>query len=363
MNARTALLAAAGVAAVGALLGRRRMKLRDRVVVITGGSRGLGFILAREFARHGARLALCARTADDLGRAEKALGGADVWVQRCDVADAQQVKAFVAGVMDRYGRIDVLVNNAGIIEVGPLDAMSEDNFRRALDVMFWGMLRTTLAVLPHMRARRAGSIVDVTSIGGKVSIPHLLPYCCAKFAAPALSEGLRTELRRNGIDVVTIVPGLMRTGSHLNARFVGRQQAEFRWFALGASKPLVSMDAERAARQILGAVRRGQAADPVPAGAARRPGARARARPDDRASGAGGPPPTGRRRNLHACARDDDSGALELARAACAHRPRPGGGAALSTLARGSRSSPSIRYKRGVVSLQIARRVNSTVNP
>jgi NAD(P)-dependent dehydrogenase (short-subunit alcohol dehydrogenase family) len=258
------IVVAAGVAAVGALLRRRRRELRGRVVVITGGSRGLGVILAREFlarefARHGARLALCARTAADLARAAEALAPAEVLTRPCDVGDPQQVRDFLADVLEHYGQIDVLVNNAGIIEVGPLEAMSAESFRRAHDVMFWGMLHATLAVLPHMRARRQGSIVNVTSIGGKVSIPHLLPYCTAKFAAVGLSEGLRPELARDGVDVVTVVPGLMRTGSHLNAEFVGRQKAEFRWFALGASAPLVSMDAERAARQIVAAVRRGEA--------------------------------------------------------------------------------------------------------
>ena len=253
------IVVAAGVAAVGALVRRRRRELRGRVVVITGGSRGLGFILAREFARHGARLALCARTAPDLARAAEALAPAEVLTRPCDVGDPQQVRDFLADVLEHYGQIDVLVNNAGVIEVGPLEAMSADSFRRAHDVMFWGMLHATLAVLPHMRARRQGSIVNVTSIGGKVSIPHLLPYCTAKFAAVGLSEGLRTELARDGVDVLTVVPGLMRTGLHLNAEFVGRQKAEFRLFALGASAPLVSMDAERAARQIVAAVGRGEA--------------------------------------------------------------------------------------------------------
>lgn len=100
-----------------------------------------------------------------------------------------------------------------------------------------------------MRARRRGRIVNITSIGGKVGMPHLLPYTCAKFATVGLSEGLRAELGREGIRVTTIVPGLMRTGSHLKAMFRGQHEQEFTWFSLGASLPLVSMGAERAARQ------------------------------------------------------------------------------------------------------------------
>jgi hypothetical protein len=110
-----------------------------------------------------------------------------------------------------------------------------------------------------MRARRSGHIVNVTSIGGKVSFPHLLPYNSAKFAAVGFSEGLRAEVAGDGISVTTVVPGLMRTGSHLNASYKGEQRSrEFTWFGLGASLPLVSMDARRAARRIVAAARRGQ---------------------------------------------------------------------------------------------------------
>jgi short-subunit dehydrogenase len=103
-----------------------------------------------------------------------------------------------------------------------------------------------------------GNIVNITSIGGKVTVPHLLPYCCAKFAAVALSEGLSIELAPSGIRVTTIVPGLMRTGSHLNAQFKGRQSAEYGWFAAGAATPAISISAERSARSIVSATARGQ---------------------------------------------------------------------------------------------------------
>src|SRR5450759_4776995 len=114
-------------------------------------------------------------------------------------------------------------------------------FELAMDVMYWGVLYPTLAVLPQMREHKRGRIVNITSIGGKVSIPHLLPYNSAKFAAVGLSEGLRAELAMDGVTVTTIVPGLMRTGSHINAYFKGKQEREYTWFALGASLPVISM--------------------------------------------------------------------------------------------------------------------------
>ena len=123
----------------------------------------------------------------------------------------------IDAVSRHYGHIDILVNNAGEIMVSPFENLTTADFERAMAVMFWGTLYTTLAVLPSMKARGQGRIVNVTSIGGKVSVPHLLSYSCAKAAAVAFSNGLRNEVRQFGIDVTTIIPGLMRTGSHVNA--------------------------------------------------------------------------------------------------------------------------------------------------
>jgi NAD(P)-dependent dehydrogenase (short-subunit alcohol dehydrogenase family) len=260
---RPALLAAVGLGLVGykALQWWRQADLHGQVVLITGSSRGLGLALARAFAREGCRLVLCARDAQELeqARADLAGRGAAVLAVPCDVAQREQVQHLVDQAMRHFGRVDILVNNAGIIQVGPLQTVTIEDFETALGVMFWGVLYPTLAVLPQMRQRRSGRIVNITSIGGMVSVPHLLPYNCAKFAAVGLSEGLRAELHQEGIRVTTIVPGLMRTGSHLRANFRGQQEREFSWFAISASLPLVSIQAERAARQIVQATKRGEA--------------------------------------------------------------------------------------------------------
>jgi NAD(P)-dependent dehydrogenase (short-subunit alcohol dehydrogenase family) len=240
---------------------QRLADLNGQVVLITGGSRGLGLALARAFAQEGCQLVLCARDAQELDRAREDIAqqGAAVLPLVCDVADRAQVNHAVEEATRHFGRVDILVNNAGQIQVGPMPTNTVEDFEDALGVMFWGTLYPTLAVLPQMRARRSGRIVNITSIGGKVGIPHLLPYTCAKFATVGLSEGLRAELGREGIYVTTIVPGLMRTGSHLNAEFRGQQEREYTWFSLGASLPLISMDADRAARQIVQATKRGEA--------------------------------------------------------------------------------------------------------
>ena len=237
------------------------MKLRGRVVLITGGSRGLGLALARKFGEEGAHLVLCARSEEELQRARQDLvsTGTQVLTIPCDVSDPGQVEAAIQTALQCHGRIDVLVNNAGVIHVGPIDTMTLDDFEEAMETMFWGPVYTTLAVLPHMRRQGEGRIVNITSVGAKVSVPHLVPYSCAKFAAAAFSEGMRAELQGTGIKVVTIAPGLMRTGSYLNALFKGDEQKEAAWFSLGASLPGISMSANRAAGQIVAATRQGRA--------------------------------------------------------------------------------------------------------
>lgn len=239
----------------------READLAGQVVLITGGSRGLGLALARAFAHHGSRIVLCARDPAELKRAAESLQrhGADVLTIPCDLRDRVEVSRMISQVTERFGQIDILVNNAGIIQVGPLANMGVEDFEEALQSDFWGTLYPTLAVLPQMRARRAGRIVNITSIGGKVSVPHLLPYSAAKFAAVGLSEGLRAELARDGITVTTIAPGLMRTGSFGQAQFKGHHNKEYAWFSVGDNLPSLSVSAERAARQIVRATRRGEA--------------------------------------------------------------------------------------------------------
>src|SRR5579883_1649936 len=251
-----------GTAAAG-LLGWKLLRAASRpedwsgkVVVITGASRGLGFALAKEAARHGARVAICARDQRELEAARRQIGmDAEVGTYVCDVTNNDEVVSWINTVLRDFGRIDVLINNAGVISVGPFEAQTLSDFQEAMDVMYWGMVYATLAVLPHMKARQQGSIANITSIGGKVSVPHLLPYSSAKFAAVGFSEGLHAELAKSGIHVTTVAPGLMRTGSHLNAYFKGDHHGEFTWFSLGATLPFTSISAEAAARKIIRAIR------------------------------------------------------------------------------------------------------------
>jgi short-subunit dehydrogenase len=264
-NGRNSLIGAAAIGlALTAVKFMRQSKaptMHGQVVLITGGSRGLGILLAHEFARQGARLVICARNQQELSQAEQQLEqhGAEVLSVVCDISDRVQVENLVQQATAKFGRIDILVNNAGIITVGPLMAQTLQDFKESMDIMFWGTFYSTMAVLPQMLERKSGRIVNITSIGGKVSVPHLLPYDSAKFATVGFSEGLRAEIAKDGIKVVTIVPGLMRTGSQVNAYFKGKNQQEYTWFTVLGSLPLMSMSAEKAAKKIVQATQKGSA--------------------------------------------------------------------------------------------------------
>jgi short-subunit dehydrogenase len=240
---------------------RRRYVLTGKNVVITGGSRGLGLVLARECLSRGASVAVLARDKFELSRAHDDLSRRNrrVLAISCDVTDRAAVSRAMSDVEDRLGPIHVLINNAGVIQVGPMDAMNLDDFRESLDVHFWGPLYTSLAVLPGMRNRREGRIVNISSIGGKISVPHLLPYSAGKFALAGLSQGLRAELLRDRVYVTSVFPGLMRTGSPRNADFKGKHRAEHTWFSVSGSLPGLTVSAEQAAREILDACERGRA--------------------------------------------------------------------------------------------------------
>lgn len=239
---------------------RPRYEFRGKTVLITGGSRGLGLVMARQFAKEKAKIAICARKPEELERAREELKnrGAEIFSKVCDVRDENQVKEMFEAVRNRFGQIDVLVNNAGVIQVGPLEVQTEQDFEDAMRVHFWGPFYTMRAVIPEMRERGEGKIVNIASIGGKIAVPHLAPYCASKFALVGLSNAMNAELAKDGISVTTVCPGLMRTGSHVNAVFKGKNEHEYAWFSISDSLPVASISAESAAKEIVEACRAGK---------------------------------------------------------------------------------------------------------
>jgi NAD(P)-dependent dehydrogenase (short-subunit alcohol dehydrogenase family) len=243
------------------------------VVVITGGSRGLGFAIASSFARRPVRLVLAARNRAELEEAQASLlarhpnlAPGDFYLVAADLSEPSECRRLVAEAIAYFGRIDILVNNAGIIEVGPIEAQTTEAFERALRINFLAALYTTWAALPHMRTQaplagwsRRAAIVNIASMGGKLAVPHMLPYSTSKFAMVGFSEGLHAELRHKGIRVTTVCPGLMRTGGEDHAQFVGNVEAEKKWFNFAAKTPGIATSARHAANRICSAVAAGRA--------------------------------------------------------------------------------------------------------
>lgn len=251
----TALGSALYAAAAAYLRAGQKFDLRGKVVLITGGSRGLGLVLAREFASRGAVVAVCARNREALANVESDFRrqGNKLLAVECDLTDRRQVQQMISTVERDLGPIDVLVNNAGTILVGPLENHQIEDFERAMRTNFWAAVYTTFAVLPAMRVRQSGRIVNVGSIGSKIAVPHLLAYSASKFALYGFSQGLRAEVAKDGICVTTAVPGLMRTGSPRHAETKGNHEKEYTWFMLSDSMPGLSMSAVRAAKRIVNA--------------------------------------------------------------------------------------------------------------
>ena len=243
-----------------ALRSWRALNFAGRVVVITGGSRGLGLILARLFSDEGAKLSLLARDGEELARAKAELeqSGAQVLTIVCDITDADALRAAIEKTAAHYGALDVLINNAGAIAVGPMEHMTEREFRDMMDLHCWATLDATRAALPHLK-KSGGRIVNITSLGGLVAIPHLSAYSVSKFAQVGLSTSLRAELAKDGVLVTTVCPGTMRTGSHINAKIKGDHEKEFQLFALNTGLPFISVNARKAAQRIVDACRYGDA--------------------------------------------------------------------------------------------------------
>jgi NAD(P)-dependent dehydrogenase (short-subunit alcohol dehydrogenase family) len=262
-------LAAAGIATARAL--RSSPPPDGAVVVVTGGSRGLGFAIASRFAERPVRLVLAARNRAELHAAQNSLIAKhphlhpdDFYLVCADLTDPTECQRLIDETFARFGRIDILVNNAGIIGVGPAEVQTLEDFREAMDTHFYAALHTTWHALPRLRRqeplagwKRRAAIVNIASIGGKIPVPHLLPYTASKFAVVGFSEALHAELRKANILVSTICPGLMRTGGENHANFLGKIEEERRWFFLGAKTPGIATTPEHAANRIYSAVAHG----------------------------------------------------------------------------------------------------------
>ncbi|MEN9202234.1 MAG: SDR family oxidoreductase [Thermostichus sp. DG_1_6_bins_120] len=199
------------------------------VVLITGASEGIGRATAFTFARQGYRLSLAARTPETLRQTaidlEQSLN-AEVLAVPTDVTQPEQVESWVAKTLERYGRIDCLINNAGICMSGSFLQTTPEHWQQLMAVNFWGYIHTIRAVLPDMLKRKRGQIVNVGSMGGKMPLPNMSAYCASKYAVSGLTEALRLELQPQGIQVIGVHPGIVNSSFLKRALFLDELHPE-----------------------------------------------------------------------------------------------------------------------------------------
>src|SRR5437763_7651627 len=221
-----------------------RFTYRDKVALITGGSRGLGLEIARQICARGGKVALIARDSEELARAKTDLDrfATEVLTIQCDLLETAQIQSAVQQILQRFGKIDILINNAGTIEIGPIEHMQLKDFDRSMRLHFWAPFILYLLLAPHMRAN-GGRIVNISSIGGRIAVPHMAAYSASKFALAGFSDAIRAELAADNIYVTTVTPGLMRTGSRVHATFKGDHAAESRRSHWSRKLPFASTSA------------------------------------------------------------------------------------------------------------------------
>lgn len=225
------------------------------VVLITGASEGIGRASAFAFAKQGYRLALASRQEDSLRQTALELEqqlNADVFIVPTDVTLPEQVTHLVSQVLERYGDLHILLNNAGICMSGPFVETTLDHWQQVLAVNLWGYIHTIQSVLPHFLAKKKGQIINVGSFGGKMPLPEMSAYCASKYAVAGLTESLRLELRPQGIEVIGIHPGVVRSSFLNRAIFVG-QSHESQARVEGSLDSLLSNSCEEVAEAIVDA--------------------------------------------------------------------------------------------------------------
>lgn len=183
-------------------------KSNKRVWFVTGASSGFGRAIVDDVLRRGDQVVAAVRNPESLADLK---GRDDVMVVRLDVTKRDEIEASVRAAMDRFGHVDVLVNNAGYSIVGAVEETSDAELHEAMDTMFFGAVALTRALLPSMRERRTGTIVQITSMGGLTTAPGFGVYCAAKHALEGLSECMAQELAPLGVRVLIVEPGAFRT--------------------------------------------------------------------------------------------------------------------------------------------------------
>lgn len=250
---------AVGITARAVRIHLLKRRQKGSVVLVTGGNKGLGREIARQYLSLGAKVII-------LGRDQKTLDNAvfelselgEVTSVRADITDPDQVLGAIAEIQRRYGRLDGLVNNAGLVIGGPLASSSEDDYRRLLETNLFGTRNMVEAALPLLRASLQPWIINVTSAAGKLAVPYLIPYGASKAALARYSEGLALQLASEGVHVLTVYPSFIHTGVWEHTPVKEAKIPLARVYGFISAMPFISMSTSGAARRILDAQAQGK---------------------------------------------------------------------------------------------------------
>jgi len=237
---------------------RKTFDFKNKAVYITGGSRGLGLSIAWNLLEKGAKVTLVARDLEELERGKEILlkdfPQGEIYLSVCDITESKNLHFSIDEAIQNMGGLDLLVNNAGAILVGPIETMKMEDFEAQIKLHLYAAIDATQYVSKHFDTRGGGRILNICSMGGKIAVPHMLPYDVSKFALAGFSQGAASELALRNIIVTTAYPAVMRTGSPIQAVFKGDHQKEFAWFEAFDNMPVLSMSADTAAKKVLKAV-------------------------------------------------------------------------------------------------------------
>lgn len=199
---------------------------KEKVVVITGASSGIGAATTRELARQHAKLVIGARRLDRLNELKAEFPDEDIITQKVDVTNFDEVQTLIDTAKKKFGRVDVLYNNAGVMPVNALENRARDEWQRILDVNVMGVLNGIAAVLPTMIEQKSGHVIATDSVAGHVVVPNLAVYNGSKFAVRAIMEGLRQEQHNNNIRTTIVSPGSVATELYKSIGNADNQKAE-----------------------------------------------------------------------------------------------------------------------------------------
>jgi len=256
----TKLLAWTFMAGIGGLAGyfafkrkKRQFTYQGKVVLVTGGARGLGYIMARQLVEEGAKVIICARDADQLDKAYVLLRnhGEVTYPYVCDITEKENIVQLAYFIKKRFGRLDVLINNTGTITINPIEQLPLNNYKKFIESHLWGPMQLVRVLIPLLSKSREAKIVNIFSVGGKISLAKSQPYDVNEIVHAVFYDNISRVITGKNIKLTAIYPEFKDQDLPVNLKLKGHSEQELAWSKFNESRPLISLYAENVGKQIL----------------------------------------------------------------------------------------------------------------